>query len=59
MLASATKLRVFCDEKGCQLPVAYLKDGMLIIESRHHGEKHVSTIRVDLLLDKDKTMRLE
>ena len=57
MLAQATKLRVFCDEKGCQLPVAYLKDGMLIIESRHHGEKHVSTIRVDLLLDKEVTTR--
>ena len=54
MLAQATKLRVFCDEKGCQLPAAYLKNGMLIIESHHRGDKHTTILLVASLLDKEK-----
>lgn len=52
MLALAGTVQVPCDTKGCPLPIAYLKEGMLIIASRHHGKKHVSVIRLTTLLDK-------
>ena len=59
MAVSAVKVRVFCDEHGCQLPVAYLKEGMLIIHSRHHGNEHVTVLPLKSLLDKDKSIRVD
>lgn len=35
----------------CDLPFARLQNGSIVIESRHHGEKHVNSISVwDLVL---------
>ena len=35
----------------CNLPFARLQNGSIVIESRHHGEKHVNSISVwDLVL---------
>ena len=35
----------------CNLPFARLQNGAIVIESRHHGEKHTNSISVwDLVL---------
>jgi len=33
--------------QGCSLPVARVQDGVLIIESRHFGDKHVNVFRLE------------
>ena len=33
----------------CDLPAGYIKGGCLVIESRHHGEKHVTTLTLEEL----------
>lgn len=33
----------------CQLPFARIQNETLVIESRHHGEKHVNVIPLDML----------
>ena len=50
MIATSVKVRVGCDTFGCHLPVAYFKDGILIIESQHHGDKHITAINLQVLL---------
>ncbi len=35
-----------CDVGGCELPAAYVRHGMLIVESRHHGEKHITIFSI-------------
>ena len=35
----------------CGLPWGRLQDGVLIIESRHHGEKHTNAVMVEKLLE--------
>ena len=35
----------------CGVPYARLDGNVLVIESRHHGEKHVNVITVDKLLE--------
>ena len=50
MMSSSAKVKVACDEPGCHLPVGYLKDGVLIIASQHHGHKHTSTINLQAIL---------
>jgi len=52
------------DERGyirccdCHLPYARVRDGVLVIESRHGGTKHVNAIRledvVQLLQDRER-----
>ena len=52
------------DERGyircgdCHLPCARVRDGVLVIESRHSGVKHVNAIRledvVELLRDRER-----
>ena len=38
-----------CEE--CETPVAELRQGIVVIEVRHHGERHVTAISVwDLVL---------
>ena len=39
-----------CSQEECSLPVAYLENGALIIESRHHGEKHETIFSIAALL---------
>ncbi len=34
----------------CGLPWGRLQDGVLIIESKHHGEKHTNTVVVEKLV---------
>ena len=35
----------------CNLPFARLQNGAIVIESRHHGEKHINSVSVwDLVL---------
>lgn len=42
-------MKLRCAE--CGTPVAALQNGCLVIESKHHGEKHVSAFSVwELLL---------
>lgn len=38
-----------CDNDNCNLPSARVQNGVLIIESRHHGEIHRCTISLHLL----------
>jgi hypothetical protein len=38
-----------CDNQHCHLPSARVINGVLIIESRHHGEVHRCTISLQLL----------
>lgn len=51
------RITVNLDEFGylrcptCGLPYARLSGNVLIIESRHHGEKHTNTITVDKLAE--------
>ena len=54
MIQQSAKVAIHCDEKGCTLPAGHLKDGVLLIESHHHGKKHTTIIRVEAL-DKTKT----
>ena len=35
----------------CKTPVAEIKEGVLIIEARHHGERHVTLISLRKVLD--------
>jgi len=53
MMTVSAKTAIFCDTLGCILPIAYLKDGVLIIESRHRGKKHTATIRIEALYQKE------
>ena len=38
----------------CELPYARLQNGVLIIESRHHGQIHVNTIPIAVLLQQNQ-----
>lgn len=44
------------DERGrlicqcCNLPFAYLKDGCLVVQSVHGGEKHINAVALDTLV---------
>ncbi len=33
---------------SCGTPIAELEDGVLVIKSKHHGEKHVSHLKLPL-----------
>jgi hypothetical protein len=33
-----------CECSCCRLPLARIQNGVLIIESRHHGERHTNVI---------------
>lgn len=35
----------------CRLPFARIENGVLIIESRHHGDKHTNVISLKTLLE--------
>jgi hypothetical protein len=54
-----------CDDDHCNLPVARILNGVLIIESRHHGKVHRGTISLhwlqNLLTSRDTsaTLRLD
>lgn len=37
-----------CDK--CDLPVARMVSGVLVVEARHHGEKHITFIEVGELV---------
>ena len=48
---------VECKEPGCHSPAAHVMGELLMIESRHHGERHTTLIPVRellALLDKQK-----
>jgi hypothetical protein len=36
---------------ACGLPFARVQNGALVIESRHHGDKHYNVIALDMLRD--------
>lgn len=44
------KRPVPCGCAGCELPFAYIQNGVLVIESRHHGEQHVNVLRLEELI---------
>lgn len=35
---------------GCGLPVARVRGGRLVIESRHHGQTHISSFSLEALV---------
>jgi hypothetical protein len=37
----------------CGLPWARIENGVLIVESRHHGERHVNVIPVTVLQEEE------
>lgn len=39
--------KVPCRE--CENPAAYVRDGMLVIESKHHGKKHRNVFTLEFL----------
>jgi len=63
MQTLSMKVKVVCDTPGCRLPCGYLKDGMLIIESQHHGDRHVTVVNLQTIqveaLDKRGKIPLE
>jgi len=38
-----------CDDEHCTLPSAYVRNGVLVIESKHHGERHRCTVSLHYL----------
>jgi len=36
-----------CGKEGCHFPFARIQNGVLVIESRHHGESHVNVITME------------
>jgi hypothetical protein len=38
-----------CQCGHCDLPFGYVQDGVLIIQSRHNGEPHINTLRIEQL----------
>lgn len=47
MIASKT-IVLRCQE--CQTPIAEIRDGVLVVKGKHHGENHVTVVH---LHDKD------
>ena len=45
MTTKLMKKTVYCKE--CNTPVANIDNGVLVIEARHHGEKHITRIQLD------------
>ena len=41
-LAKAVKL--LCSHPGCNTPIAERQGNVLLIRSRHHGEKHINVV---------------
>lgn len=40
---------LMCSIPKCGCPFARRQDGAIIIESRHHGERHVNILTADIL----------
>lgn len=53
-MAEATNQLVRCSQ--CRTPIARLTPEALVIESRHHGERHVTVVSLASLLDKSREM---
>lgn len=45
------KQPVTCGCPGCALPVAYVQNGALVIESRHHGARHVNVLPLTRVIE--------
>lgn len=45
------KRPVPCGCAGCELPFAYIQNGVLVIESRHHGEQHVNVLALAQVIE--------
>ena len=43
----------------CELPFARVQNGVLIVESRHHGEVHVNAVPLAALMQHDKPLEQE
>lgn len=46
----APDMVIICDD--CSTPILEIRDGVIIVRSRHHGVKHVTTVPVSAILDK-------
>jgi hypothetical protein len=36
-----------CQCGHCELPFAYVQNGVLLIQSRHSGETHINAVRIE------------
>lgn len=43
----------------CELPYARVQNGVLIIESRHHGQVHVNAIPIAVLSQHEEQTRIQ
>lgn len=44
------EVKLECGVDGCKLPFGHLHDGVLVIECKHHGERHINAITLEKLL---------